>query len=137
MEYHLSIPTSQARDRLAEIIIKVQDPRSFCVLTRHGKPVAGIVSMAELNRIWKQEDMDDLIAGTYRPSSFHFGNRGHLTNAEAAEAIQKVQLDRRMEREVLAKAGLKTIPGGELEVTAREVKAPVPEAPRRKWWRWW
>jgi len=43
----------------------------------------------------------------------------HLTNAEAAEHVQRVQMDRRVEREVLAAAG---------QVS--------PEVERRRWWFW-
>jgi len=45
------LPTSQARDRFSEIIHFIQDPRATCILTRHGKDVAAIISMAELRRL--------------------------------------------------------------------------------------
>ena len=43
--------------------------------------------------------------------------------------IQQMQLDRLMEREVLKTAGLKPVPGGELEETV-EVRQPK----QRRWW---
>ena len=124
------VPTSIARERLSDIITNVQDPRAYCVLTRHGKPVAAVVSIAELHRIWEQQDIEDVIRHGKRPAKFHFGPGGHMTNREAAEAIQKTQMDRRMEREVLKRAGLEVVPGGEVEV---EVEVDR-EAGRRKWW---
>jgi prevent-host-death family protein len=123
-----TLPTSQARERLSMIVHKVQDPRAYCVLTRHGKPVAAIVSMAELRRIWKQQEIEDVSSGRARPSYLRFGKGGHDTNAEAAEAIQEMQLDRFMERQVLKTAGLAPVPGGELEA--------VTEVPKRRWWQW-
>ncbi len=120
------IPTSQARDRLPWIIHQVQDPRAYCVLTRHGKSVAAIVSMAELKRIWKSQEIEDVSSGRLQPCYLHFGKGGHNTNAEAAEAIQQMQLDRFMEREVLRTAGLEPVPGGELQ-------AVVEVAPKRRW----
>ena len=121
------LSTSAARERLAHIITTVQDPRSFCMLTRHGKPVAAVVSIAELKRIWEQQDIEDLVQHGRQPSRFMLGTQGHLTNREAAEAIQKVQMDRRMEREVLEAAGLQTIPGGEI---VAETDSPDQEAPK-------
>ena len=132
----MSLSTTAARDRLSEIITRVQDPRAYCVLTRHGRPVAAVVSMAELNRIWKQQDMEDIIDDRRHPGFFTFGRGGHLTNAEAAEAIQEVQLTRRMEREVLRRAGLEPVPGGEI-VVAETVLETAPARRRRWWWRWW
>ena len=127
--------TSKARERLSDIVTHVQDPRTYLVLTRHDKPVAAIVSMAELDRIWKQEDIEDIIHNGRRPSKWTFGTGGHLTNQEAAEAIQQLQLDRRMEREVLAKAGLEPIPGGEVaEEIEVEIEVPAEVKP---WWRFW
>jgi antitoxin (DNA-binding transcriptional repressor) of toxin-antitoxin stability system len=136
----LRVSTSKARVQLSEIIRQVQDPRSFCVLTRHEKPVAAIVSMAELHRIWKQQDIEGVIYGKKRLASFTYGpGLAYRTNAEAAEAIQQIQLDRRTEREVLAKAGLDPVPGGEIEAEGLVAAAPEVEevaAKRRWWWVW-
>lgn len=121
------LPTTAARKHLSEIVTRVQDPRSFCVLTRHGKPMAAIVPMSALKRIQDLEDIEDVALHGHRPAKFRFGMGGARSNAEAAEAVLKLQMDRKVEREVLANAGLEPIPGGELvgEV-AKEVK--------RKWW---
>lgn len=130
------LPTSQARDRFSEIIHFIQDPRATCILTRHGKDVAAIISMAELRRIHKQQDIEEITEHGHRPAKFTFGKEMHLTNAEAAEHVQRVQMDRRVEREVLAAAGLKPVPGGELLEEMEVVAEVSPEVERRRWWFW-
>ncbi len=128
-----SLPTSTARAKLSQIVTLVQDPRATVILTRHGKPVAAVVSMTELKRIWKSEDIDDIVTHGRRPATFLFGKAqmGAATQAEAAEMIRQIQLDRRMEREVLQRQGLAPIPGG-------EVTAEMPaEAPEPRWWQRW
>lgn len=128
----LRMKTAEARDKLSTIIERVQDPRSTVILTRYGRDVAAVVSMAELVRIHAHHDMEDITHNGHRPSMFTFGQgfRFH-TNAEAAEHIQRVQLDRRVEREVLAKARLEPVPGGEL---VEEMEVDVEERGKRRWW---
>ena len=121
------LPTTAARKHLSEIVTRVQDPRSYCVLTRHGKPMAAIVPMSSLKRIHDLEDIEDVALHGHRPVKFRFGTGGWSSNAEAAEAVLKLQMDRKVEREVLANAGLEPIPGGELVM---DVEKKV----RRKWW---
>jgi len=129
-----SVPTSDARRKLSEIVALVQDPRCCVILTRHGKRVAAVVSIPELERIWKQQDIEDIVEHGVRPATFLFGKweMGAATPAEAAEMIQQIQLDRKMEREVLKNAGLEPIPGG--EVTA---EMPVEVERKRRWWEVW
>lgn len=138
MEYgrSCSLPTSAARAKLSEIVTLVQDPRRCVVLTRHGKPVAAVVSMTELGRIWKQQDIEDLVRHGVTPSTVRFGKTemGAATEHEAAETIQKIQLDRRMEREMLRNQGMAPIPGGEV---AAEMPVAVDPPKRRRWWRRW
>lgn len=142
----MRISTSRARDRLAQIVARVQDPRSYCVLTRHGKPVAAIVSMPELERIWSQQRVEDFVEEGWRPVTFAVGKgffESGKTQQEVAEELQQVQMDRAMERAILQKAGLTPIPGGEIETalelgsgdqdTGAELGGPPP---RRRWWRW-
>lgn len=119
---------------MSMIIHEVQDPRAFCVLTRHGRAVAAIVSMAELDRIVESQDIEDVIAGIHRPASFYFGQvSGIWCNKQAAEMVHKIQMDRRTEREVLANAGLEPIPGGEVVGEIEVVKEK-----KVGWWRrWW
>ena len=131
----IRLPTSQARDRFSEIIHFVQDPRASCILTRHGKAVAAVVSMAELRRLHKFHDVEDIVENDHRPVSFTLGKELHMTNAEAAEHVLRVQMDRRTEREVLKKAGLEPVPGGEL-VEEMEVVRAEEEKPRKRWWFW-
>lgn len=128
------IATTEARDQLPTIVHFVQDPRATCILTRHGKDVAAIISMAELRRIYKQQDIEEITEHGHRPAKFTFGKEMHLTNAEAAEHVQRVQMDRLTEREVLKKAGLEPVPGGEL-VEEMEVVREVGR--KRRWWFFW
>jgi len=133
------IATSEARSQLSRLITRVQDPRAACILTRHGHPVAALVSMAELKRIWNQHDIEDIVHNGRQPAFFRLGRGGHMSNGEAAEAVQRAQLDRRTEREVLKAAGLDEIPGGELTMEVEmPVAAPVQvQQARRRWWRFW
>ncbi len=127
------VSTSEAREKIAEIILLAQDPRAAVVLTRHGKRVAAVVSVEELQRIWKQQDVEDISLHGSRRYMHWLGpaELGARTLAEAGEKIQQLQLDRLMEREVLQKAGLPVVQGGELAAVV-EVKT------RRKGWRkWW
>lgn len=108
----LSLPVSEARRRLSEIVTRVQDPRAFCVLTRHGKPVAGVVSMDELKRIWDLSDLEDIgprstLTGQRTralkavPNGMVWGPKGLLTYREAAEQVKALQMDRAQETAVL------------------------------------
>ncbi len=133
------MPTSEARDRLAEILTFVQDPRRTLILTRYGREVGAIVSMAELERIWNRERMDRVAAGKSRPWLVQFTKDDRwMTDAEAADAVQKLQLTRKIERETLARVGLEPLPGGELieEVEVVPEVEAGPEVKRRRWW-WW
>ena len=132
-----SVPTSVARGKLAEIVTLVQDPRSCVILTRHGTPVAAVVSMPELERIWQQQHIEDVVKHGERPVTFRYGpwEMGAATNQEAAEMIQQIQMDRLMEREVLKKAGLEPIPGGEVVAVMPEVEEVVER--KRRWWEVW
>ncbi|MEM7598139.1 MAG: type II toxin-antitoxin system Phd/YefM family antitoxin [Pseudomonadota bacterium] len=120
--------TSVAREKISQIVMLAQDPRAAVILTRHGKPVAAVVSMAELKRIEGQQDVEDISVNGVRKHRHWFGpsELGAKTLAEAGEKIQALQLDRLMEREVLEKAGLPVVEGGEL--------AAVVEVKVRKWW---
>lgn len=128
----ISVPTSEARERLSGLITHVQDPRAFAVLTRHGRPVAALVSMAELKRIWQQQDIAEMLEGKHRRSGFYLGPSGKArTLREAGEEVQKIQLDRKQERELLDMAGLEPVSGG--EITA---EMPGHGGRRRWWWPW-
>lgn len=126
--------TTEAREKISKIILLAQDPRAAVILTRHGKPVAAVVSMADLRRISHQHEVEDISVHRERKMVHMFGpmKLGARTIAEAGEKIQQLQLDRLAEREVLRHAGLPVVQGGELEqVVETRVKAP-----RWRWWAW-
>ncbi|MEM9795176.1 MAG: type II toxin-antitoxin system prevent-host-death family antitoxin [Pseudomonadota bacterium] len=135
--HRLSLPMAQARERLAEMVGRVQDPRCHCVLTRHGRPVAALVSMDGLARIHRQEDRARVHDGSWAPGNFWTdeGTGRVLTREEAGEAVQKVQLDRLAERRILAASGLRPVPGGEVEMEATPEAVAPPR--RRCWWAVW
>ena len=55
----MQLTVSAARQRLGEVVARVQDPNECIVMTRHGRPVAAVVSMANLKRIWQIEDEEE------------------------------------------------------------------------------
>ncbi|MEL7282070.1 MAG: type II toxin-antitoxin system Phd/YefM family antitoxin, partial [Pseudomonadota bacterium] len=65
--------TSQAREKISEIILRAQDPRAAVILKRYGKPVAAVVSMAELKRIEGQQDVEDISVNGVRKHRHWFG----------------------------------------------------------------
>ena len=125
--FHIS--TTLARDHLSELITHVQDPRAYAILTRHGKPVAALVSMSGLRRIWGQEDVEAVMNGKTRVPYTTGPDGKPLLLREEGERIQKIQMDRKMERDLLQRVGLEVVPGGEL-MTEVEVARP-------KGWRAW
>lgn len=100
----MQLPLSEARCLLEHLCTLAQDPREIIVLTRHNTPVAAIVSMAEVQRIWDLQDIDA---------------RGPRTR-EAALQMREVQMTRATEREILAAGGLEPVEGGEVAVTVRK-----------------
>ena len=127
------IATTHARDQLPRLIHWVQHPRHVVILTRHGKDVAALVSMAEMKIIDRQQDITE-DAARKTASFFTLGRGGFSTNAEAALHIREVQLNRLMERQVLARAGVEPVKGGELVEVGEEV---VVEPRKRRWWWFW
>ncbi|WP_367998686.1 type II toxin-antitoxin system Phd/YefM family antitoxin [Shimia thalassica] len=51
----MNLTISEARAHLGQLCTRAQDPRQPIILTRHGKPIAALVSMAEVQRIWEHE----------------------------------------------------------------------------------
>ncbi|MEY8842096.1 type II toxin-antitoxin system Phd/YefM family antitoxin [Cribrihabitans sp. XS_ASV171] len=133
----MRLSVSQARPRLGQLVTRAQDPREVILLTRHGEPVAALVSMAEAQRIWDLSD--DGAVGWKHPLS---GLRGwwrrrspvpgmepgpdgtYVTAREAAIQVRKIQMTRAEERRILQAGGLEPVEGGELA------------AERRRWWPW-
>ncbi|GAA1338203.1 type II toxin-antitoxin system Phd/YefM family antitoxin [Saccharothrix algeriensis] len=56
------LPISVARDQLGELVSKVEHAHERAVLTRHGRPVAAVVSIDDLRRLEAAEDEADLAA---------------------------------------------------------------------------
>ncbi len=133
------LPVSDARERLADIVMRVQDPREHCVLTRHGKPVAAVVSIASLHSIIDVRDQDARVAEGWIPNGLRLDRKEkkekarYLSWGEAAVQLREVQLDRLAERRLLARAGMEPIPGGELGASAVEAV----KVGRKRWWRFW
>ncbi len=133
------IPVSAARERLSAIVGSVQAPEAACVLTRHGKPVAAVVSIATHKRIRRDADFERFAKPSDRPYPSIKGRDGTpaQTERQAAEFVREAQLTRWGERRILARNGMEPLEGGELRVEVEEpVAAPEPEVPaKRRWWR--
>lgn len=54
--------TSEARKSLPELIDWVNRPEGRVILTRHGRRVAALVSLPDLERILSETEMEDTIA---------------------------------------------------------------------------
>lgn len=130
---------SEARARLGLLCMRAQDPREIIVLTRHGRPIAALVSITEVKRIWKLEE--DERTGWKHPLSGVRGwwSRGrgiagmepgpdgsYVTAREAAQQVREIQMTRAEERRILERGGLAPVKGGEIAGKA---------APPRRWWR--
>lgn len=122
----MRLTVSEARARLGQICAQAQDPREAIVLTRHGRDIAAVVSMAELARIWKLQDDDwfgrrNPLTGRRRGGAVVLGaglvagpDGRPVTAREAAEQVREIQLTRAEERRVLAAGGLAPVAGGEI-----------------------
>jgi prevent-host-death family protein len=113
------VSTTAARKCLPQLVAKVQDLREWVVLTRHGKEVAAVVSFEDLKRIF---DLHDADAAARRPPPppglVRLPKGGFGSPRQAAEQVQKVQMDRKRERKVLEAGGLDVVEGGEVTVDA-------------------
>ncbi|MEU3272093.1 type II toxin-antitoxin system Phd/YefM family antitoxin [Saccharomonospora sp. NPDC006951] len=56
------LPISDARDHLGDVVAKVEHAQERTVLTRHGRPVAAVVSMEDFRALEAAEDEADLLA---------------------------------------------------------------------------
>ena len=56
------MPISEARDRLGEVVSRAEHGQERTVLTRHGKPVAVVISVDDLRELEAAEDEADLEA---------------------------------------------------------------------------
>jgi prevent-host-death family protein len=125
-EMNMQLTVSAARQRLGEVVTRVQDPNECIVMTRHGTPVAAVVSMANLQRIWQIEDEEEEDRGMIKHplnKNSHIvsapfarlvqGLRGKMvTPKEAALQVRTLQLTRAEERRILAAGGLEPVEAG-------------------------
>lgn len=56
------LPISDARDRLGEVVSRAEHGQERTILTRHGKPVAVVISIDDLRELEAAEDEADLAA---------------------------------------------------------------------------
>lgn len=56
------MPISEARDHLGEIVSRAEHAHERTVLTRHGRPVAAVISVEDLRELEAAEDEADLAA---------------------------------------------------------------------------
>jgi PHD/YefM family antitoxin component YafN of YafNO toxin-antitoxin module len=132
--HRLHIPISEAREKLSAMVAHVQNPRGFLVLTRHGEPVAALIGLDALGRVFDMEDVEEVQSGRSGPRNWPRAappSDSGVTRKEAAHALLKVQMDRLAERHFLRREGLEPVPGGELRA---EMDWPAPVKPRRRWW---
>ena len=146
------ISTTLARKRLPELVTRVQDPREWVVLTRHGREVAAVVSFEDLKRIFDLHDADAKAARPPLPDGLvRIPGGGIGTPRQAAEKVLQVQMDRKREREVLEAGGLSVVRGGEIrsaegsqtsgggfeDLTGGAPGGEVGRDGRRRWWWFW
>jgi PHD/YefM family antitoxin component YafN of YafNO toxin-antitoxin module len=139
-ETPMRLSVSKTRKHFGAVLMKVQNPNDYVVITRYGKAIAGVVSIAGLNRIWEIEDeeRDGKIRhplfdmGHYVGAKVTVGRDGKtVTTREAALQLRTLQLERAEERRVLREGGLEPVEGGEL----REERVVAVEG-KRRWWFW-
>jgi len=56
------LPISEARERLSEVVSRAEYAHEYTVLTRHGKPVAVVISIDDFRELQAAEDEADLAA---------------------------------------------------------------------------
>ena len=52
------IQVTDVRPRLTELLGRVENGSEKLLLTRYGKPVAALVSMADFDRVWEAEEVE-------------------------------------------------------------------------------
>lgn len=121
----MRISVSEARARLGQLCAQAQDPRQIILLTRHGRDLAAIVSLDEVQRIWRLQETQWFgrrlpWSGKRRgsvvlPMGLTPGPDGWLVSThEAAEQVREIQMTRLEERQVLEAGGLEPVEGGEI-----------------------
>ncbi|WP_146345065.1 type II toxin-antitoxin system Phd/YefM family antitoxin [Phaeobacter marinintestinus] len=121
----MRISVSEARARLGQLCAQAQDPRQIIILTRHGRDLAAIVSLEEVQRIWRLQEEQWFgrrlpWSGKRRgsvvlPMGLTPGPDGRLVSThEAAEQVREIQMTRVEERQMLEAGGLEPVEGGEI-----------------------
>jgi prevent-host-death family protein len=59
-EEEQAVSATEARSKLSDLISRAQYSEERTILTRHGKPVAALVSMEDLKALRKLEDATDV-----------------------------------------------------------------------------
>lgn len=80
----LKLPTTEARELLAELVNRAAFQQERIVLTRHGKDIAVIISVDDLARLQALDAVDPAGAVPRR-------RRRELTPAERTEALARIQ----------------------------------------------
>ncbi|MGJ8610124.1 MAG: type II toxin-antitoxin system Phd/YefM family antitoxin [Octadecabacter sp.] len=146
----MQLTLSAARTRMSELVTKVQDPNECVVLTRHGVPVAAVVSMANLHRIWQMEHEEERgeikhplnkfphVVGSPLGRLVRGLNGRMVTRREAALQVRTMQKTRAEERRILEAGGVEGVEGGELRLENDPVdRSSNSRAEPRRWFRLW
>jgi prevent-host-death family protein len=59
----MKMTIAEARRNLGQLCARAQDPRERILLTRHGEPMAAIVSIDEAKRIWQSQNGQESASG--------------------------------------------------------------------------
>ena len=82
----IEVTVSELRDGLADLLGKVQHGEEMVEITKHGKPVAYVVSAAEWAFL---QDCEDLYWGPRAEQAY----QEHLANPGAARTIHEIMAD--------------------------------------------
>ena len=132
----MRVTVSEARPQLGHLCARAQDPRQIIVLTRHGRDIAALVSIEEVQRSWQLQNeawspKKCSVTGKRKggalvlPEGMTVGPDGHIvTHRELAGIVRNIQIRRKEERELLAQGGLDPVEGGEIAMEMPEVEEP-------------
>ena len=129
----MRVTVSEARPQLGHLCARAQDPLQIIVLTRHGRDIAAVVSIEEVQRIWQLQNeawspKKCSVTGKRKggalvlPEGMTVGPDGHIvTHRELAGIVRNIQIRRKEERELLAQGGLDPVEGGEIAYPVNEL----------------
>lgn len=90
----IEVTVSEARERLAELLGQVEHGHEQVTITRHGRPVAAIVTMEDLafmesaeDAFWRKKIAEDQAAPDYDPEERYSAEEvfADLAKGDAAE----------------------------------------------------